>query len=309
MHETRNCHVLESVIEQSQRAAFRNGPNNMNRFFVAAISFLLAIAGVEASEPRPYAMPRTEVAPITDSETGRRYALFVKLPEGYADDAGARYPVIYTTDALWHMDMLSGATEYLMPNAILVGISWQTDLGAENAHASRFRDYTVLAFANPDIQARYQGGQAAQHLNFIRNDVFEFIDDHYRTKPGARTYFGYSLGGQFGAYALFAAPDAFNTYVLGSPALSERSLAYLAALEAEKAPAQGDPDVNVFVSIGELETDEMRITEEFMSLLQRRRQTGIALTGLEIIADSDHGAAFPETAIRGVKWLSKLNAE
>lgn len=118
----------------------------------------LTAVHAEAGERSPYAMPRTHVVSIQDTTSDRPYELYVKLPEGYAEETDKKYPVIYTTDAAWHMDMLSGATEYLMPDAILVGISWQKDLDPDKAFASRFRDYTVTEYSNPETQATHQGG-------------------------------------------------------------------------------------------------------------------------------------------------------
>lgn len=259
-----------------------------------------------SAELSAYEMPRTKVAPIKDSKGGGQYELYIKLPEDYSENTEAKYPVIYTTDAVVHMDMLSGSTEFLMPNVILVGISYQKDFGDELAHGSRFRDYTVTAFSDPVYQTRFQAGQASHHLDFIRNDVIPYIESRYRTDPGERSYFGYSLGGAFGAYILLAQPDSFKHYILGSPAFNQSSLQFIDELEEKAAPQQDEMSVNVFVSLGELEESNKEEVDHFMSVLRRRSEAGLTLTGLEIIKDSDHGAAFPETVIRSIRWLSQL---
>ena len=281
----------------------------MNHTLILTILLSLSFVGAEASEPRPYEMPRTHVQPIKDNENDRQYELYIKLPEKYSEDTGVEYPVIYTTDAAWHLEMLSGATDYLMPDVILVGISWQKGLDDEREFVSRFRDYSLTEYGDPEIQAQYQGGQASNHLDFIRNDVIKYVESNYRADPGERAYFGYSLSGTFGAYVLLAQPDTFHHYVLGSPALGQRSLDYLGELETETAAQQQELNANVFVSLGELEEDEMENVESLVSLLRRRSEKGLTLTGLEIIKDSDHGAAFPETVILGVKWLSQLTGD
>lgn len=258
-----------------------------------------------SATPAAYAMPRTEVLPITQSDTDRQYELYIKLPEDYADKADENYPVIYTTDAEVHMDMLSGATEFLMPDVILVGISYQLNLGDERANASRFRDYSVTEYNDPDIQARFQGGQAGRHLDFIRNDVMPYVETRYRTIPDEHAYFGYSLGAAFGAYILFAQPDTFKHYILGSPAFGQSSLQYVDDLEAKTAPTHDAMNVNVFVSLGELEEDAVESVDRFMQVLRRRDPSNMALTGLEIIDNSNHSTAFPETVIRSVRWLSQ----
>ena len=270
-------------------------------FFV--VLMLLAFAGFAVAEQKAYETPRTQVVPIKDSNTGRQYELYVRLPEDYADTADTPYPVIYATDAAWHMEMLSGSTEYLMQNAIVVGISWQTDLGSDRAHASRSRDFTFINYP----QANTPTGEAMNHLTFIRDDVIDYVEKHYRTDPHKRTYFGYSAGGEFGAYILIAQPDTFRHYVLGSPAFDEQSIAYLKEMLVKTTIQQ--QKAAVFLSIGELERpDRMSLTRQFESLLQSK-DTGIALTGLEVIQNSDHGSAFPDTVLRSVKWLSGLTSE
>lgn len=261
---------------------------------------LLPLVGVTATETKSYEMPRTQVVPIRDTKSDRQYELYIKLPEDYQENTDLKYPVIYTGDAVWHMDMLSGATEYLMPNVILVGISWQKDLQAEAVHASRFRDYSLVK--DTELNPR---GEADNHLSFIRDDVIKFIESNYRTDPNERTYFGYSLGVQLGAYFLFAQPDTFKHYIFGSPAFSEQSVKYIDELEARTASRQSQMNVSVFVSLGELENDEVQTVKNLVSVLQRRSQSGLRLTGLETIEDSDHGTAFPPTVIRSIRWLSQ----
>jgi len=257
------------------------------------------------AELAAYEMPRTQVAPIMDSKMDRQYELYIKLPEEYSENTDVKYPVIYTTDATVHLEMLSGATEFLMPNVILVGISYQKDHGDERPYASRFRDYEITEYSNPEAQARMQGGQVSQHLDFIRNDVIPHVETRYRTIPNERSYFGYSLGGAFGAYILLAQPDTFKHYILGSPAFRKTSLQYIDKFEEKTALGQDKMNVNVFVSLGELEKNAAENTDHFMSVLRRRNEAGLSLTGLEIIKESDHGSAFPETVIRSIKWLSQ----
>ncbi len=276
---------------------------------IAALVFLLLLPfiGAEASEPKSYEMPRTQVVPIQDSKADRQYELYIRLPEGYSESTDTEYPVIYTTDAVWHFEMLSGATEFLMPNVILVGISWQKDLDDEREYVSRFRDYSLIKSDTAEVPT----GEASHHLSFIRDDVIKYVENNYRADPDERTYFGYSMGGAFGAYVLLAEPDTFKNYVLGSPSFGRRNAKYkyIDELEAKTAPEQQDLDVNVFVTIGELEESKMGVTEDFVSVLQRRSQAGLTLIGLEIIEDSNHSTAFPETVVRGIKWLSQLKSE
>ncbi len=278
------------------------------------LSFGLPLTSGHASEPAPYEMPRSEVVPIRDSKTDRQYELYIKLPEDYAKNADTRHPVVYTTDGAWHMEMLSGAAEFVLPNAIVVAISWQKNAsrdfeGDERPFISRFRDYTVTPASDPETQAKYKVGQASNHLTFIRDDVIKYVEANYQTDPAERIYFGFSLGGAFGSFILFEAPDTFRHYVLGSPAFNAESLAFIQNLAAKSEAAREVLNANVYVSVGEKETDEMDNINALMSLLQRRTNEGLNMKELEVVEQSGHSEAFPATAVRSFKWLSDLTAD
>mgnify|MGYP003115277796 CR=1 FL=1 len=257
-------------------------------------------------------LPRIQVIPIDDTKTDRQYELYVKLPEGYSENNNIQYPVLYTTDAMWHIEMLSATTEYMLENVILVGISWQKELKGElgtlGAHASRFRDYSIQESDKPEIQAKYNLGKANKHLDFIRSDVIKYIDNTYRTDPNSRTYFGYSLGGEFGAYILLYQPDTFNNYILGSPSIKNK-VAYLSELNTTFGPFEASNrnsslNANVFISYGSLEEEMVEPIEEFIKLLKDRRDGGLHV--LKEVIDGNHGTAFPTTAVQSIAWLSSL---
>lgn len=253
-------------------------------------------------------LPRIQVIPIKETRTGRQYELYIKLPEGYSENNDIQYPVIYFTDAMWHIEILSGSAEYIVEEAILVGISWQKDIDENlkkevGAHASRFRDYSIRKSDNPENQAKYQYGKAGNHLAFIRNDVIRYVESNYRTAPDNRSYFGYSMGGTFGAYILLAQPDTFKNYMLGSP-----SLRGISELESNTALKRKDLNANVFISVGALEESYIGRIEDFVSGLKNRNYPNLSLTHV-VIESADHGRAFPMTAVRSMYWLSDLIKE
>ena len=254
-------------------------------------------------------LPKIQVTPLKDSQNGRAYDLYIKLPESYSENKATSYPVIYYTDVMWHIEMLSGATEYLLEEAILVGISWQTDIDEQlrlemGDHVSRFRDYTVQPTVNVEHQKKYQFGQASQHLNFIQNNVIPFVEKNYRTDPDNNTYFGYSLGGLFGAYILLAQPDNFKNYILGSPSL-EGDLLYLTQLSADGSSPNFN--ANIFISYGDKEEKLGKLAEDFVTLLNDKNDTSLSLTH-EVI-EGTHQTAFPLTVVNSITWLANLMKE
>ena len=250
-----------------------------------------------------FELPKIQVVPIKDTKNDRQYELYIKLPEGYSEDGYVNYPVLYYTDALWHVELLSGSADFMLKDAILVGISWEKaikgDLAALGAHASRFRDFSIQPSSNPEAQARYQLGQANNHLDFIRNNVIPYIENNYLTDANNRSYFGYSAGAKFGAYTLLKQPSTFKNYILGSPSLARgRDIPILSELKANEAL-----DANVFISYGNLEKETSPYTDEMITMLRNKNDKRL-LVNHEVI-EGTHETAFPMTAVRSMQWLSE----
>ena len=269
---------------------------------------------LQANDSLLYQMPRTQVVPIQNSQLNRAYELYIKLPEGYEDEENRskKYPVIYFTDAKWHIDILSGSTLFLIEDAILVGISWQKDIDKalikeHGEHVSRFRDYSFLPSNKPKIQEKYQLGQANNHLAFIRNDVFKFVESQYRTQPQNRSYFGYSAGGSFGAYVLLSQPDTFKHYLLGSPAL-KGDIPFLTELVEKKVLAEKGFNANVFVTYGTKEKEAAKYIDKLITLLTSKNDSTLLLK--HQVIEGTHQTAFPLTGVSAVTWLAtQLNGD
>jgi len=256
-------------------------------------------------------LPQIQVIPIKDTQTERNYELYIELPENYSENNDTKYPVLYYTDAMWHLEMLSGSTEYMLEDVILVGISWQKDIAEDlkqqyGAHASRFTDYSFWKKANPN-HPKLKFGQAKNHLAFIRDDVMQYVDNNYRTDPDSRTYFGYSLSGAFGAYILLTQPDTFDNYILGSP-LSKDLIPYLSEISTKLGAFESNKSntlhANVFVAYGTLEKDTDEPIDEFFKLLDNRTNLSLSIQNKTI--EGDHQTAFPMIAVQSVAWLSSL---
>lgn len=262
-------------------------------------------------EGSPLVLPQIKVVPIKNTNTDRNYELYIELPEDYSENENKTYPVLYYTDAMWHLEMLSGSTEYILEDVILVGISWQKDIAEDlkqqyGAHASRFTDYSFWEKANPN-HPKLKFGQAKNHLAFIRNDVIQYVDNNYRTNPDSRSYFGYSLSGAFGAYILLTQPDTFDNYILGSP-LSKGLIPYLSEINTELGTSESNKNntihANVFIAYGTLEKDTTEPIDEFLKLLDDRTNLSLSIQNKTI--EGDHGTAFPMIAVQSVAWLSSL---
>ena len=271
--------------------------------------FLLPLFNVGASEDKLYSMPGTQVIPIKDTISNKQYELLIKLPDNYAKNKDKNYPVVYFTDAVEHIELLS-STSYMIwrDEVILVGISWQKDISEDlrqqyGGHVSRFMDYTFKKTQNPR-HPKIIFGLADKHLAFIRKDVFKFVESNYRTEPNNRTYFGFSAGGIFGVYALMTQPDSFKNYILGSP-LDEA----VPTLFAQQHAALKNPQsaINVFTSYGELEKERQApFVEDFVSQLSNKKYKGIASIKHVVVESYGHSDSSPIVAAHSFKWLKSL---
>jgi len=261
---------------------------------------MLSSKGINANEYKSLVLPKIQVVPIQDTKSDKQYELYIKLPERYSKESGKKYPVIYTTDAKWHIEILSGSAEFIVEDIILVGISWQKGLQEKNEAASRNWDYTFVDSPN------YRAGEANNHVAFIRNDVINFVENTYQVDSNRRTYFGYSLGGAFGAYILLTQPDTFKNYIIGSPAFGTKSLQAITELASNSALKDQALRTNVFISYGELETTLGEKAEKFITKIKSSNYPNLSLQQ-EVIKSSDHGRAFPMTTVYSMHWLSDLD--
>lgn len=136
------------------------------------------------------------------------------LPESYAHSE-KNYPVIYMHDA---QNLFDKATSY-------VG-EWRVDeyldslaskevivVGIDHGGDKRIDELT------PFPNEKYGGGKGAAYVDFIKDELKTYIDQHYRTlkDPANTSIFGSSLGGLISFYAALKYPDTFGNAGVFSP--------------------------------------------------------------------------------------------
>jgi predicted alpha/beta superfamily hydrolase len=275
-------------------------------FFNRIIFCLLLAAPAYASQntSSPFEIPRSTVAELTDSNSGRIYPVFIKLPRSYNTPESIaknrQYPVIYMMDGGYSFQVVSGATRFpmnsgAMEEAILVAVSYSKEISAID---SRIRDYTPVYAKN----WKRLTGQAKAHTDFIQAAVFPFIEEQYRAEPSRRTFVGNSLGGLLGAYIVLARPDLFDSYVLGSPSVwfNNDYILSLAASPIKKTK-------RVYIAVGSLETPGNGLHNDMVSgakaLAEKLKVNTKVDLKLAIINGAHHDTAFPTSAVQGLDWL------
>ncbi|TMO01433.1 alpha/beta hydrolase [Pseudoalteromonas sp. S409] len=267
-----------------------------------SLVLLFAFICFKLSANTPYEIPRSSVIELTESSSKRVYPVYIQLPKSYKNKLNKTYPVIYLTDAPYTFPIVAGATRLpmntgKMQQAIIVAIGYEKgSIGS----ASRIRDYTPT-FAK---DWKKQTGNAQDHIQFIKNTVFPYIEQNYRASHTHKTYIGNSLGGLLGATILFTEPDLFSHYIIGSPSVWFNSNAVL-------APQANKPKVpiKVYISVGAKETpafgEGQNMVEGAKQLVQKinaLNSDNIQLKSV-VIEGASHATAFPTTAIQGLDWL------
>jgi predicted alpha/beta superfamily hydrolase len=288
----------------------------MNRFLAALVYVLVAHAASVSAQAPParVSLPRTERYDFASKVNGQAYRVYVSLPQAYVHEPAARYPVIYLTDANWVFGITVQTQVLLriggvMPEAMVVGIiRANVDEGnAESrlAAAERVPDLTPTRVENEEARFRKEyardevrTGGAPEFLRIFREELIPEIERRYRTN-GNRTYVGYSLGGLFGAYALFHASDLFQRMILVSPSLWwDGNIA--TRYEEAYAEKHKSLPVRLFMSDGELETANMLSSMRGLaSALTRRKYEGLQLH-TRIFEGESHMTTFPVALTRGL---------
>jgi predicted alpha/beta superfamily hydrolase len=267
-------------------------------------------------------LERTELRLLHSDIVGQDYELLISLPRDYAG-SNHSYPVIIITDAYRSFLIYKAIADVfskpgaLIPEVILVGIAYGGDEYNSMLHwaVGRTRDLTpsrdnnaeswlektlvTMGFPDADIQT----GGAELFLDFIRHELFPYINIHYKADMENKTLCGQSYGGLFRLYTLFHAPETFDRYLIASP-----SIGYGAGLtyeyESEYANSHNDLNALVFMSSGSLEKTTMENVIRMENLLLSRNYQNLKLRTV-IFENESHTSCVPAAISRGLIELFK----
>jgi len=183
-----------------------------------------ASPAVTASAASPAIEPWAEQFDMTSKISGRTYRIYVAKPPGPAPQGG--YPVIYVLDG--NVNFPIAASQVVVraasggPRALVVGIGYPD---ANAAIVLRNKDLTpsmpnaamLKAGAAPGPKDNFAGADAFH--GFMMQELRPRIAAAYPVNAANQALMGYSLGGLFTLHVLFAHPDAYRTFVAGSPSI------------------------------------------------------------------------------------------
>ncbi len=284
--------------------------------FVLGAAFV-AFTLVSASADAQLRIPPVEVHTMVSKAVGDSFEIRVAMPPMIPGET-TRFPVVYLTDSHGAFIVSEDAMRLMMmgdvPRFIAVGIGNAGANGIFQALEIRTRDLTPVAVPSwggvgipveGKLTPNVMSGGADKFLAFIQSELIPFIDAKYPSDPKDRAYFGDSLGGLFGCYVLFTAPDTFNRYIIGSPSLwwgGESTF----KLAEEYAKTHNDLAATVFLGVGGLEelpaaaasrmvTNTLRLERE----LRARKYPSLELSS-RVFPDESHTTVAPMNLIRGL---------
>lgn len=168
------------------------------------------------------------VATLQSGVLGETREYFVHLPEGYASDTLARYPVLYVLDGEWQSEHTAATASQLarigiVPAMIVVGVP-SVDL------ETRHRDYTPPELRLDTDAPKSAMGEADRFLSYLGDELIDRIDRDYRTmRP--RMLAGHSRGGLFVVYSQIANAALFDARFAHSPSLWPENERFVSRLE------------------------------------------------------------------------------
>ena len=248
----------------------------------------------------------------------------IALPPSY-EQGDRSYPVLWLTDASLSFLLAVGLMNWLhttqeVGELIVVGVGASDESDHAEFAGRRTHDfYPVPRWANAGPGGGYMEADMSDELRSAGGGaeaVLSFLVDELRPQLGAEFRFaddhglvGFSGGGHFVGFALFARPTAFGRYLAGSPALSG-SQDLLFTLEADYAATHDDLAVKVFLGAGEAEladpfvaaVDVVGSMTRMAQLLRIRNYPSLELT-TRLYPGQTHGSALSYSLSDGLRTL------
>lgn len=268
------------------------------KYVLPLLLMILGLVELHAQKYPEVTIPGSHTRYITSSiVTGQEYELQILLPAKYEGDT-KKYPVVYVMDSQWDFPLVKciyGEQYYdgFIPEIIVVGVTWG------GGKVLRSRDYV------PSMTGEQQGGGGAdKFLDFMKKELFPFIESNYRAESDNRTLMGCSLGGLFTLYTLFTHTDMFTGYAAASPALGWANGA-LRQHEEVFSKKQLTKPVRVYMTVGDVELGRPHF-EQFAETMKGRGYKSVQLQS-KVLENTGHSGTKSETYSRGLQYFFERN--
>lgn len=278
---------------------------------------------------KPAIIPASQVLSMKSKHTGRKYQISIALPYAYYNEQNPswpfdkplkKWPVVYLTGANYYFGMVADMVRSMAwcgrtTDAIVVGIGYPENSVPQdvwrNVEALRECDFSPIldqkreADLSKFLKRNVETGGANEFLQFIKQELIPVIECEYYANPKRRILAGHSMAGLFTAFALFAEPGLFESYIVGSPWFWYGD-GYLFEQEEQYSQRRKRLKARVHLWLGELEEahDDPAVSESlrFESILYHRNYKGLTLIR-RVFADENHCEGPAPGFHASLKWL------
>ena len=214
--------------------------------------------------------------------------IMLYLPAMY-DQTSTKYPVLYLLDGRAHFQHASSTVQFLsrngrIPQMIVVAI----------VNVDRTRDFTPTKIEN-----RPNSGGAKKFIKFIKDELFPYIEDNYRTLP-YRLLEGHSLGGMFSINVLFKHPKLFQAHFAMSPfVMWDNNYVLTQAIEELQEPMQFKNFL--YITLGD-EPNYIEPLGKITNLLKSQKPDGLDWHYI-VMENDNHGTVPLKSLYNGLETL------
>ncbi len=271
--------------------------NRKERILVSLALFLFAWISSSASTSAEEIVIG-EKARIHSAILNEDRTIYIHTPNGY-EDGDEAYPVIYALDGMPYFQLAVGILRYQtmfynLPKMIVVGIP----------NTDRNRDMTPTRsniYQGKEVDWLGNTGGADNMLQFMGDELFPYIETHYRTQP-FRIIAGHSFSALFAAYALLSQPQLFNGYICISTSFWFDGNVLTRRAETSTPPLEF-PNRFFYLSVGGEESSmQINANHEFIEYLRERQPRGLTWT-FDYLIGEDHGGQGLKAMINGLAFI------
>ncbi|MBZ4189442.1 alpha/beta hydrolase [Niabella beijingensis] len=236
--------------------------------------------------------------------------VYISLPPNYQHPRylHERYPVLYFFDGETSTGLYKAVTQFLskgvyahMPEVILVGI--------KNKDRTKDLTPTRSSIKSPDDNTRQlfeNSGGNDRFTQFIKEELFAYINEHYRT-DGFNILSGHSFGGLAASNILLHHTSLFNAYILIDPSIWWDE-GYIAREATRLVPLKEDAVKMVYMArannkakSGSLDSGD-DTAERFHQVLSKHKSASL-IYQYKWFEQEDHGTILLPALYEGLKFI------
>jgi uncharacterized protein len=233
-----------------------------------------------------------------------KYDISIYLPPSYFD-SDKKFPVLILTDAFHGFGIAKNTADLLifgkeLPEIIIVGIGFKAKNTVEYVK-KRARDFTTVS-----VEGFSTFGGAKNFYEFLKHELFPFLEKNYRIDLNDKALSGFSFGGQFATFVLLEHTSDFNRYIIGSPSIWwDENLINIAKDKIEEIK---NNNLIVYTFMGENEGAVVNLWKEINEIYENNKNENLKFKQ-SLVKGKTHTGVFQAEFSTGLEWIYKEKNE